>query len=117
MLITLAEKACVIVLIGYIVSRAPFMRSYVEDRPPSLRSHLLLGIIFGLFSIYGTLSGVHLLGAVVNTRDTGPMIAGLFGQFRISSCATRSSMSRGATSSKTSSGLKELDSLMSYLSA
>ncbi len=79
MLITLAEKVCVIVLVGYIVSRAPFMRPYVEDRPPSLRSHLLLGFIFGLFSIYGTLSGVQLLGAVVNTRDTGPMIAGLLG--------------------------------------
>jgi sigma-B regulation protein RsbU (phosphoserine phosphatase) len=55
------------------------MRSYVEERSPPLRSHLLLGLIFGLFSIYGTLSGIPLMGAVVNIRDAGPLVAGLAG--------------------------------------
>lgn len=78
-LITLAEKAAVIVLAGYIVSRASFMRPYVEEKPTNLRSHLLLGLVFGLFSIYGTLGGIHLGGAVINIRDVGPLIAGLVG--------------------------------------
>ena len=44
-----------------------------------LKNQLCLIGIFGLFSIYGTLSGIQILGAIANIRDLGPMIAGLMG--------------------------------------
>ena len=36
-------------------------------------------MIFGLFSIYGTLSGIPFGGAIANIRDLGPALAGLIG--------------------------------------
>jgi len=76
-LIILVEKACVIILAGYIVSRAPFMRPYVEEKPVPLPYNFLLGFIFGLFSIYGALSRIRLVGAVVIAGLVGGPIPGL----------------------------------------
>jgi GAF domain-containing protein len=78
-LIVLVEKACAITLLGYIIARSSAMRPFVEGRPAKLASQLALGIVFGLFSIYGTVGGVPVHGALISIRDTGPIIAGLLG--------------------------------------
>ncbi|MDD4626934.1 MAG: SpoIIE family protein phosphatase [Syntrophomonas sp.] len=36
-------------------------------------------LVFGIFSIFGTLSGININGAIANIRDLGPAIAGLVG--------------------------------------
>ncbi|HDQ72929.1 MAG TPA: serine/threonine protein phosphatase, partial [Chloroflexi bacterium] len=80
LVINLLEKVCVIVLLGYVVSRARFFRAYLDDeRRPGWRDVVPMALVFGLFSIYGTLGGTQIGDAVINVRDAGPMIAGLVG--------------------------------------
>jgi putative methionine-R-sulfoxide reductase with GAF domain len=79
LLITLLEKVCVICLLGYVVSRAGFFRVYLEGRHPRWKDAIPFVGILGLFSIYGTIGGVPIGDAIINVRDTGPMIAGLVG--------------------------------------
>ena len=43
------------------------------------QGRLLLILIFGAFSVWGTLSGVEINGAIANTRDLGPALGGLIG--------------------------------------
>jgi LytS/YehU family sensor histidine kinase len=79
LLVTMVEKVCVIVLLGYVVSRAPFFRAYLTGGRPRARDLLAMVATFGLFSVYGTLGGTRIGEAVINVRDAGPMIAGLVG--------------------------------------
>ena len=65
-LIELTEIVCVIVLLGYVVSRAKFFRAFLQGEQAQLRDQLLVAGIFGLFSIYGTIGGVKIGGAVLN---------------------------------------------------
>ncbi len=77
--VSFLEKAAIIVLFAYVLFRVPLLRPFAEQRTSSRRAKILLGVVFGLFSIYGTLSGLPVLGGVINIRDMGPMIAGLVG--------------------------------------
>ena len=45
----------------------------------TVRNVTLMVLVFGLASIYGTYSGVDISGAVANTSELAPMIAGLVG--------------------------------------
>lgn len=40
---------------------------------------LLVGVLGGLFGVYGNISGFNLNGAVISVRDIGPMLAGFSG--------------------------------------
>lgn len=79
LLITLVEKVCVICLLGYVISRAGFFRVFIEGKKPRLIEAIPFVGILGIFSIYGTIGGVPIGDAIINVRDTGPMIAGLVG--------------------------------------
>ncbi len=46
-------------------------------RKPRSGTRIILIIFFGVLSVYGTISGVTLYGAVLNVRDLGPFVAGL----------------------------------------
>jgi len=74
--LTLIQMSAVIVVIAYLVSRSRYFAEVLEGRP-SLKTQVILTIVFGLISIYGTISGVEIFGAIVNVRDLGPMVAGL----------------------------------------
>jgi len=77
-LLVLIEKACVIVVIAYVVSRLKVF-SEVLDGKFTLKNQAILILIFGAISIFGTYSGVDVFGAMANVRDLGPMVAGLIG--------------------------------------
>ncbi len=77
LLIVLAKNMCVVIVLAYVLTRTRIF-SEVLDKKISFRHRFFLMILFGLFSIYGTLSGMELLGAVANIRDLGPAIAGLY---------------------------------------
>ncbi len=40
---------------------------------------LVMGVMGGIFGIYGTMSGIELRGAIISVRDIGPMLAGFTG--------------------------------------
>ncbi|HXX56109.1 MAG TPA: SpoIIE family protein phosphatase [Methanoregula sp.] len=77
-LLVLLQLICVIIVAAYLLTRSRLFAE-VLDGNAGIRTQLVLILFFGALSIYGTLSGVDLMGAIVNVRDLGPMVAGLVG--------------------------------------
>ena len=76
LLFTLIRNIAVVMVLAYLLVRIPAFTDLLNRRPTG-RSRLLFVIACGLFSIYGTASGIELFGALVNFRDLGPAVAGL----------------------------------------
>lgn len=75
--LVLFEMICVIIVAAYFITRRePFTEALERRLSPG--NTILLILFFGALSMYGTLSGIEVLGAQVNVRDLGPMVAGLF---------------------------------------
>ncbi|MBP7765173.1 MAG: SpoIIE family protein phosphatase [Deltaproteobacteria bacterium] len=75
-LVSLINSAAVIVVIAYFLTRSPLFARVLE-RNMTWRDRVPLILIFGLFSIYGTLAGFPVLGGIASIRDLGPAVAGL----------------------------------------
>jgi PAS domain S-box-containing protein len=67
---------CVIIVFAQVFMRSRFFNEVYEGHP-TLATQVLLIFFFGILSVFGTLTGLSLYGAVVNVRDLGPMAAGL----------------------------------------
>ena len=78
LLLTLVEKICVIVVIAYLITRTKYFME-ILDKKFTLKNRVILILIFGAVSIFGTYSGIEIFGAFANVQDLGPMIAGLIG--------------------------------------
>ncbi len=78
LLLTLIQNMSVIIVLAYVLTRTTFFNEILERRLTP-RNRAYLTIFFGGFSIYGTLSGMNILGAIANIRDLGPALAGLLG--------------------------------------
>ncbi|MFA4876409.1 MAG: LytS/YhcK type 5TM receptor domain-containing protein, partial [Methanoregula sp.] len=74
--VTLFEILCVIIVFATFFMRSRFFNEVFEHHP-KWTTQILLMVFFGIMSIFGTLSGLSIYGAVVNVRDLGPMAAGL----------------------------------------
>ncbi|MEN6623267.1 MAG: SpoIIE family protein phosphatase [Smithella sp.] len=77
LIVTLINSMAVMSVIAYILSHSRFYDEFLQKKV-TWKSRLIIIIIFGLLSIYGTLSGFKFMGALANTRDLGPALAGLF---------------------------------------
>jgi sigma-B regulation protein RsbU (phosphoserine phosphatase) len=77
-LLVLLQLICVIIVVAYLLTRSRIF-SEVLDGHLAVTTQVILILVFGALSVYGTLSGVEFLGAIVNVRDLGPMLAGLLG--------------------------------------
>lgn len=77
-LLALVEKTCVILVIAYVVSRLSYFTEVLNGKF-TIKNQVILILIFGAISIFGTYSGVEIFGAMANVRDLGPMVAGLIG--------------------------------------
>lgn len=78
MFLDLLESTAVLIVVAYIITRSRFYNNIIAKKI-TLANKIYLILIFGLFSIYGTLSGFKILGAIATIRDLGPMIAGMAG--------------------------------------
>jgi serine phosphatase RsbU (regulator of sigma subunit) len=78
LLLLLVEKICVVIVVAYLITRTKHFHNLI-NKQPTFRDRLILILAFGGFSIYGTHSGMKIFGAIANTRDLAPMIAGLVG--------------------------------------
>jgi phosphoserine phosphatase RsbU/P len=77
-LLVLLQLICVIIVVAYLLTRSRIFPE-ILDGYPTLKTQLILVLLFGALSIYGTMTGIEFLGAIVNVRDLGPMLAGLLG--------------------------------------
>ena len=72
----LVQLMCVIIVAAYLLTRSRIFPE-ILDGHPALTTQIILVVLFGALSVYGTVSGIDFLGSVVNVRDLGPMLAGL----------------------------------------
>ena len=77
-LIVLLQLISVIIVVAYLLTRSRIFPE-ILDGHPTLKTQLIMILLFGALSIYGTLSGIEFMGAQINVRDLGPMLAGLLG--------------------------------------
>jgi sigma-B regulation protein RsbU (phosphoserine phosphatase) len=77
-MVVLLQLICVIIVVAYLLTRSRIFPE-VLDGHPTLKTQVILILVFGALSVYGTISGVEFMGAIVNVRDLGPMLAGLLG--------------------------------------
>ena len=76
--LVLLQLICVIIVVAYLLTRSRIFPE-VLDGHPVIKTQGILILVFGALSIYGTVSGVEFMGAIINVRDLGPMVAGLLG--------------------------------------
>ena len=76
LIIALIRNLSVFMILAYLLTRIPLFGD-VLNRRFSLKNRIFLTLIFGVFSIYGTITGIEIFGGMANFRDLGPAIAGL----------------------------------------
>ena len=74
--VSLIKDMSVVIMVAYVVTRSRSFSEILEGKF-TFRNRGFMIVIFGLFSIFGTLSGIQIKDAVANIRDLGPAIAGL----------------------------------------
>ena len=75
-LLSLLESMSVIIVIAYVLTRQKIYQRLLGSSATVL-DRLYIALVFGCFSVYGTLSGIEVLDSVASVRDLGPAIAGL----------------------------------------
>jgi sigma-B regulation protein RsbU (phosphoserine phosphatase) len=78
LIVDLVKAMAVVILVAYLFTRTRLYRQVVDGHF-SWKDRLFLTLLFGAFSVWGTLSGVEILGGIANTRDLGPALGGLLG--------------------------------------
>ncbi len=68
-----------IILVAVLLSRFAFFRKLVTRDKIALRYLIILAIVFGLFGILKTYSGIPVKGALANARVVGVFVGGLIG--------------------------------------
>lgn len=66
-------------VLAYVLTRTRAYTDIMARKEITPNQQIGMALIFGVFSIYGTLSGIDVMGAIANIRDLGPAIAGLVG--------------------------------------
>ena len=61
------------------LSRLGLFRKLVSKKEISLGDKVILSLIFGIFGIIGTYTGIHIQGAIANSRVIGVFVGGLLG--------------------------------------
>ena len=75
----LASRVGIILVLALFLSKVGLFRKLVSKRNINLQDKIFLSIIFGLIGIIGTYTGIHLQGAIVNSRVIGVFVGGLLG--------------------------------------
>ena len=75
----LINRVSIIMLLAFMLSRLGLFRKLVSKKEISLGDKVILSIIFGIFGIIGTYTGIHIQGAIANSRVIGVFVGGLLG--------------------------------------
>lgn len=74
----LIGTVAVILVVSAFAGSTELLNRYITQKK-NWKFALVIGLLGGLFGIYGNISGVALNGAVISVRDIGPMISGFLG--------------------------------------
>ena len=68
----------VILVIASFIGGSELMNKFFGSKK-SWKYSVFVGVLGGIFGMYGTMSGLELNGAIISVRDIGPMLAGFTG--------------------------------------
>ena len=68
----------VILVIASFIGGSELMNKFFGSKK-SWKYSVFVGVLGGIFGMYGTMSGLQLNGAIISVRDIGPMLAGFTG--------------------------------------
>lgn len=75
----LASRVGIILLLALFLSKTRIFKKLVLKQNIDNRDKILLSIIFGVFGIIGTYTGIRTQGAIANSRVIGVFVGGLLG--------------------------------------
>lgn len=74
----LIERTCLVLVLFLVLFHLKFFKRMAAQKLNAL-DQLVLAVMFGLFALYGTYSGIQTSGAIANIRNVGPIMGGLLG--------------------------------------
>ena len=69
----------IIMLLSYLMTRNGYFRNIITKKETTLKEKILLSIVFSLYGIIGTYTGIPINGAIANSRVIGVFVGGLLG--------------------------------------
>ncbi|HSH36747.1 LytS/YhcK type 5TM receptor domain-containing protein, partial [Schnuerera sp.] len=66
-------------LVAFIMTRMESFRKLVAKQNVNIKDKILLSVIFGIYGIIGTYTGIPIRGAIANARVIGVFVGGLLG--------------------------------------
>ena len=64
-------------LVAFIMTKVEPFRKLVAKQNINIKDKLLLALIFGIYGIIGTYTGIPIKGAIANARVIGVFVGGL----------------------------------------
>lgn len=75
----LFSRVGLIMLLAFVMTRIEIFRRLIVKKNTSTRDKVILSIIFGIYGIIGTYTGIPIRGAIANGRVIGVFVGGLLG--------------------------------------
>jgi len=75
----LTSRSGIIIVLAFLLSKAKAFRRLVTKKNITIFDKITMSILFGLFGIIGTYSGIKVNGAIANSRVIGVFVAGWLG--------------------------------------
>lgn len=75
----LTSRSGIIIILAFFLSKIKVFRRTVTKKDTTIVDKLIMSILFGLFGIIGTYSGIKINGAIANSRVIGVFVGGWLG--------------------------------------
>lgn len=73
------RRVGLILILAFLLSKLKIFKKIISRQNIKKRDKFILAIIFGLFGIIGTYTGIEIQGALINSRVIGVVVGGLLG--------------------------------------
>ncbi|MFT9494057.1 LytS/YhcK type 5TM receptor domain-containing protein [Anaerosolibacter sp.] len=76
---SLMNRGAMIIILAFLLSKSSLFKRLVLKKDVTLIEKIAMGILFGIFGIIGTYSGIPVNGAIANSRVIGVFVGGWLG--------------------------------------
>ncbi len=75
----LTSRSGIIIILAFLLSKVKIFRRTLTKKDITIVDKLIMAVLFGLFGIIGTYSGIKINGAIANSRVIGVFVGGWLG--------------------------------------
>jgi len=76
---SLTSRSGIIIILAFLLSKTEIFKRLVTKKKITIADKIVMAVLFGLFGIIGTYSGIKINGAIANSRVIGVFVAGWLG--------------------------------------